>query len=164
MCKANTRYIDTCFKVFRKIGLNLKYHICRNKRPGRLIFRSNKKNLPNPIKAHQFCVLPPLKNHPSKPIGFVYSPLWKISVFGGRLFQQIRYALSGNRVDGQVVPTAESTFARNYPIAIPNYLECWNVSSHWKTISVLLKGKRRNSMLRFNDTNRFVNVLCATIH
>ena len=56
---------------------------------------------------------PPLKNHPSKPIGFVYSPLWKIihqnpsvsctpplwkiTFFGGRLsrggrlFRQIRY-------------------------------------------------------------------------
>ena len=36
--------------------------ICRNKRPGRLIFRSNKKTFQNP----------------SKPIGFMYSPLWKI--------------------------------------------------------------------------------------
>ena len=84
------------------------YRICRNKRPGRLIFETNKKNskshrfyvLPlcekSPIKSHRFCVLPPLKNHPSKPIGFVYSPLWKITVFGerlfrdGRLFRQIR--------------------------------------------------------------------------
>ena len=57
------------------------YRICRNKRPGRLIFRSNKTN----SKSHRFCVLPPLKNHPSTPIGFVYSPLWKITVFGGRL-------------------------------------------------------------------------------
>ena len=50
----------------------------------------------SPIKSHRFCVLPPLKNHPSKPIGFVYSPLWKTTVFGGRsfrggrLFRQIR--------------------------------------------------------------------------
>ena len=29
----------------------------------------------SPIKSHRFCVLPPLKNHPSKAIGFVYSPL-----------------------------------------------------------------------------------------
>ena len=36
---------------------------------------------------HRFCVLPPLKNHPSKAIGFVYSPLWKITVFSGRLFR-----------------------------------------------------------------------------
>ena len=76
-----------------------KYRICRNKRPGRLIFRSKKK-LPKPIKPHRFCVLPPLKNHPSKAIGFVYSPLWKITVFGGRLFQggrlfrQIRYVIN----------------------------------------------------------------------
>ena len=70
------------------------YRICRNKRPGRLIFRSNKTNFKthqkpsvlctplfeetthqspsvsctppfekSPIKAHRFCVLPPLKNH-----------------------------------------------------------------------------------------------------
>ena len=32
----------------------------------------------SPIKSHRFCVLPPLKNHPSKAIGFVYSPLWKV--------------------------------------------------------------------------------------
>ena len=83
------------------------YLICRNKRPGRLIFRSNRKTFQNlsvlctppfekspmkspsvlctppfeksPIKSHRFCVLPPLKNHPSKAIGFVYSPLWKIT-------------------------------------------------------------------------------------
>ena len=35
------------------------YSICRNKRPGRLIFNSNKYN----SKTHRFCVLPPLKNH-----------------------------------------------------------------------------------------------------
>ena len=51
----------------------------------------------SPIRSHWFCVLPPVKNHPSKPIGFEYSPLWKITVFGGRLFRdgrlfrQIRY-------------------------------------------------------------------------
>ena len=87
-----------------------KWSICRNKRPGRLIFRSNKKDskthqtpsvlctppsgkspiksdwfcvLPplknHPSKPHRFCVLPPLENHPSKAIGFVYSPLWKIT-------------------------------------------------------------------------------------
>ena len=33
----------------------------------------------SPIKGHRFCVLPPLKNDPSKPIGFVYSPLWEIT-------------------------------------------------------------------------------------
>ena len=60
------------------IQLDFKYHICRNKRPGRLIFRSNNETFPNPsqpigfvyspfekshIKAHWFCVLPPWKNH-----------------------------------------------------------------------------------------------------
>ena len=51
----------------------------------------------HPSKPHRFCVLPPLKNHPSKAIGSVYSPLWKITVFGerlfrgGRLFRQIWY-------------------------------------------------------------------------
>ena len=69
------------------------YRICRNKHPGRLILRSNEKDSKtrqkpsvlctppfekSPIKSHRFCVLPPLKNHPSKAIGFVYSPLWKI--------------------------------------------------------------------------------------
>ena len=29
----------------------------------------------SPIKPHRFCVLPPLKNHPSNPISFMYSPL-----------------------------------------------------------------------------------------
>ena len=38
--------------------------------PGRLIFRNNQKF-----------------QNPSKLIGFVYSPLWKITVFGGRLFR-----------------------------------------------------------------------------
>ena len=33
----------------------------------------------SPIIPHRFCVLPPLKNRPSKPIGFVHSPLWKIT-------------------------------------------------------------------------------------
>ena len=33
----------------------------------------------SPIKTHRFCVLPPLKTHPSKAIGFMYSPLWKIT-------------------------------------------------------------------------------------
>ena len=72
----------------------LKYNICRNKRPGHLIFESSKiiskaHHNPlvlctppfekSPIKSHRFHVLPPLKNHPSQPIGFVYSPLWKIT-------------------------------------------------------------------------------------
>ena len=45
----------------------------------------------SPIKSHRFCVLPPLKNHPSKTVGFVYSPLWKITVFGGPLFRMGPY-------------------------------------------------------------------------
>ena len=44
---------------YRRISLHC---ICRNKRPGRLIFRSNKK-IPIFTKTHRFCVLPPLKNH-----------------------------------------------------------------------------------------------------
>ena len=89
----------------------LSYRICRIKRRGGLIFGSNKKSSKthqNPsvlctppfekssIKAHRFCVLspvknhppepvgfvysppPPLKNHPPEPVGFVYSPLWRI--------------------------------------------------------------------------------------
>ena len=33
----------------------------------------------HPSEAHRFYVVPPLKNHPSELIGFVYSPLWKIT-------------------------------------------------------------------------------------
>ena len=55
------------------------YRVCWNKRSERLIFRNNKKTFQKSTKAHRFCVLPPLKNHPSKLIGFVYSPLWKIT-------------------------------------------------------------------------------------
>ena len=100
------------FPVTKSIDV---HRICRNKRPGRLILRSYRKHSKthqkpsvlctppfekSPIKSHWFCVLPPLKNLPSKPIGFVYSPLWKINVFsgrlfrGGRLFRQIRYTWS----------------------------------------------------------------------
>ena len=67
------------------------YLICRNKRPGCLISRNNKK-FPKSIGfvysplwkiTHQkpwvLCTSPLWKHHPSKPIGFVYSPLWKIT-------------------------------------------------------------------------------------
>ena len=55
------------------------HRICRNKRPGRLIFEA-RKNIPKSLnRTFRFCVVPPLKNHSSKPIGFVYSPLWKIN-------------------------------------------------------------------------------------
>ena len=71
------------------LSIEIQYRNCRNKRPRRLIFRRNKNfQKPSvlctppfeksPIKSHRFCVLPSLKNHPSKAIGFVYSPLWKI--------------------------------------------------------------------------------------
>ena len=78
------------------------YHIYRNKRPGRLIFRSNKQiskihqkpsvlRTPPPLKNHPskligFMYSNLLKNHPSKPFSFTYSPLWEITVFGGQLF------------------------------------------------------------------------------
>ena len=45
--------------------------------------------------------------NPSKPIGFVYSPLWKIAVFGGRLFRngrlfrQTRYSERGGNNENQ---------------------------------------------------------------
>ena len=58
------------------------YRICRNKRPGRLIFRSTKKH----SKTHRFHVLPPLKNHPSKAIGFMYSPFEKSSIKAHRFY------------------------------------------------------------------------------
>ena len=59
--------------------LQITHRICRNKRPGRLIFRSKKRNFNTHQKPSVFCVL------------------WKITVFGerlfwvGRLFRQIRY-------------------------------------------------------------------------
>ena len=65
----------------------------RYKRPGCLMSKNNK--ILKPIRNHRFCVLPPVKNHPSKPlrfcvlpavknhpskaIGLVYFPLWKIT-------------------------------------------------------------------------------------
>ena len=58
-------HYDSTF-VSATFALQNKYdwhHIFRNKRPERLTFRSNKKIFQNP----------------SKPIGFVYSPLWKIT-------------------------------------------------------------------------------------
>ena len=85
--------------------------------PRALIFQKQTKKFQKPsvsctppfekssVQTHWFHVLPPLKNHhqspsvsctppfeksPSKPIGFVYFPLWKITVFGGRLFRQTR--------------------------------------------------------------------------
>ena len=64
--------------AYAKYSFHNIYSICRNKRPGSLIFRSNIK-IPKTIKSHRFCVLPPLKNHPSTPIGLVCSPLWKIT-------------------------------------------------------------------------------------
>ena len=78
------------------------YRICRNKRPGCSILRSNKKNIPKSIKTHRFCVLPPLKNHPSKAIvlctppfgnhhqipSVLCTPPFEKSLFlGGRLFR-----------------------------------------------------------------------------
>ena len=56
---------------------NCKYPIYRNKRPGRLIFRINKKH----SKTDRFCVLPPLKNHPSKPHRFCVLPPLKNHCF-----------------------------------------------------------------------------------
>ena len=85
----NSAEIILCFSYWPYV-----YCLCRNKRPGRLIYRSNKKHSKthekpsvlctppfekSPITTHRFHVLPPLKNHPSLPIGFMYSPLWKIT-------------------------------------------------------------------------------------
>ena len=60
-----TNYLAKNRAVFqwwnRKVSrLENTYRICRNKRPGRLILKSNKRTFQNQ----------------SKPIGFVYSPLW----------------------------------------------------------------------------------------
>ena len=79
----------------------------------------------SPIKSHfSFCVLPPFEKSPIKspsvlctppfeksPIKshrFVYSPLWKITVFGGRLFRsgrlfrQIRYTTINNKIISRI--------------------------------------------------------------
>ena len=101
----NKNKLQMKYKILITKDENITYRNYRNKRPGRLICRSNKKAFKNhrfcvlpplknhplkvigfvcspfeksPIKSHRFCVLPPLKNHPSKAIGFVYSPLCKV--------------------------------------------------------------------------------------
>ena len=53
------------------------YRICRNKRPWRLIFWSKK--IPNPSQPIGFMYSPLWKITHQKPIGFMYSPLWKIT-------------------------------------------------------------------------------------
>ena len=54
------------------------YLICRNKCPDAQ-FSETIKKISKPTKTHRFYVLPSLKNDPSKLIGFMYSPLWKIT-------------------------------------------------------------------------------------
>ena len=53
------------------------YVICRNKRPGRLIFRSNK-NKAIYQQPSVSCTTPLWKIIHQSPFGFMYSPLWKI--------------------------------------------------------------------------------------
>ena len=95
-------------------------HICRNKRPRRLIFRSNKNKSKShrnpsvlctplwkithgnpsvlctppfeksPIETHRFCVLP-FEKSPMKTHRFCVLPPLKNHCFGGLLFRQIRY-------------------------------------------------------------------------
>ena len=61
-CPSGFLKFDKGKKMYNEWELH-SYRICRNKRPGRLIFRCNKKTFHNP----------------SEPIGFVYSPLWEIT-------------------------------------------------------------------------------------
>ena len=60
--------------------------MCRNKRPGRSIFRSNNKNIQKPIKSHRFCVIPPpFEESPIKAHWFcVLPPLNKSPIKGHR--------------------------------------------------------------------------------
>ena len=82
---------NVMFKVLTKVetfayfwvalrGNHNMYRICRNKRPGRLIFRS-KKHFSKPIKSHRFCVLPPLKTSPIKAHWFCVLPPLKSHCF-----------------------------------------------------------------------------------
>ena len=89
------------------------YRICRNNSPGSLIFQTSKLRGPllrpppklscipplknHPSKPHRFHVLPPLKNHPSRSIGFMYSPLWKITL-GESLIRGGGASISANTV------------------------------------------------------------------
>ena len=58
------------------------YRICRNKRPERLIFCKNNKNSKN----RRFCVLPPLKTHPSNPLVLCTPPFEKSLFLVGAYF------------------------------------------------------------------------------
>ena len=70
------------------------------------------------------------ENHPSKPIGFVYSPLWKITVFGGRLFRggrlfwQIRYT-STQKKDCGISQFSMIWKEREKKIIVFGVSECW---------------------------------------
>ena len=55
------------------------YYTCRNKRPGCLIFWSNKKTFQNFFLCKSVLCTPPFEKSPIKAIGFMYSPLWKIT-------------------------------------------------------------------------------------
>ena len=50
------------------------YHICRNKRPGRLIFWSHKKNIPQPIKSQSVLCTPPFENSPIRSPSVLCTP------------------------------------------------------------------------------------------
>ena len=56
---------------------NFNYHLCRNKRFGRSSFRSEKHFKPSKPIGYVYSPLWKI-THP-KPIGFVYSPLWKVT-------------------------------------------------------------------------------------
>ena len=80
-CKKRVILLHTEKKIEIIKKQTVSIRICQNKRPGRLIFSSK-----NISKTHRFCVLPPLKNHPSQPIGFMYSPLWKSPIKPHRFY------------------------------------------------------------------------------
>ena len=131
------------------------HHICQNKRPGRSIFRAIK-SIPNPSKTHRFYVVPPLKNHPSKAIGFVYSPLWKIPVYDGRLFRQIRYWSHSMSFYSPIWSKRWSmvVLMKSYMLVCGQLhtadrrgvsLNCHAASPEWRTTSMRPFGVRRNA-------------------
>ena len=92
----------------------IKHRICRNKRPGRLIFRSNKNTF----------------QIPPNPIGFVYSPLWKIthqdpSVLCTPPFEKSLFLVGA--YNGMGVYFGKYDMPINAPGAISNHTAKWMI-------------------------------------
>ena len=123
--------------------------ICQNKRPECLISRSKKKDSTTHQSPSVLCT-PPFEKSPIKSLRFVYSPLWKITVFGGRLFR-------GGRLFGQI----RWTFLKNQKFTsfkmkrlggpTVNLTVCFTVELpvHIKSCSALYTYRNKN-----NETNK----------